>query len=100
MGMPAWISIVVQLTDKLSRIMQLTRKTLEGREASVRDETIKDTFLDSAVYSLLCIVLYEEWVKGGKIIELSRKSEIAIKMITEMNRMLNSMESRNDFCKT
>jgi len=30
-------------------------------------------------------------VKGGKVIELSRKSEIAIKMITEMNRMLDSI---------
>lgn len=91
MGIPAWMGIVVRLTDKLSRIMQLTRKTLEGREAAVKDETIKDTLLDAANYSLLCIVLYEEWVKGGKVIELSRKSEVAIKMITEMNRMLDSI---------
>jgi hypothetical protein len=90
-GIPAWISIVIRLTDKLSRIMQLTRKTLEGREASVKSETIKDTLLDTSIYSLLCIMLYEEWVKEGKVIELSRKSEIAIKMITEMNRMLDSI---------
>jgi hypothetical protein len=90
-GIPAWIGIVIRLTDKSSRIMQLTRKTLEGREASVKEESIKDSLIDNAVYSLLCIILYEEWVKGGKVIELSRKSEIAIKMITEMNRMLDSI---------
>lgn len=81
----------MRLSDKLSRIMQLTRKALEGREAAVKDETVKDTLIDLANYSILCTILYEEWVKGGKVIELSRKSEIAIKMITEMNRMLDSI---------
>jgi hypothetical protein len=90
-GIPAWIGIVVRLSDKLSRIMQLTRKALGGREAAVKDETVKDTLIDLANYSILCTILYEEWVKGGKVIELSRKSEIAIKMITEMNRMLDSI---------
>ena len=90
-GIPAWMGIVVRLSDKLSRIMQLTRKALEGHEAEVKDETIKDTLLDLSNYGVLCAVLYEEWVKGGKVIELSRKSEIAIEMITEMNRMLDSI---------
>jgi hypothetical protein len=85
------MGVVVRLSDKLSRIMQLTRKALEGKEAAVKDETVKDTLIDLANYSILCTILYEEWVKGGKVIELSRKSEIAIKMITEMNRMLDSI---------
>jgi hypothetical protein len=49
-GIPAWIGIVVRLSDKLSRIMQLTRKALEGREAAVKDETVKDTLIDLANY--------------------------------------------------
>ncbi|KKN61526.1 hypothetical protein LCGC14_0521140 [marine sediment metagenome] len=54
-GIPAWKGVIVRLTDKWSRITQLITK-----EAQVKDESIEDTLKDSAVYSLLAIVLKRE----------------------------------------
>jgi hypothetical protein len=80
------MGVVVRLSDKLSRIMQLTKKALEGRLAAV-----KGTLINLVNYSILCTTLCMEWVKGGKVMALSRKSDIAIKMITEMKHILDSI---------
>lgn len=60
-SIPAWIGCEVRLSDKYSRVIEATKKIIEGKELSVSDEKIEDTFLDLANYSLLCLVLYEEW---------------------------------------
>jgi hypothetical protein len=54
-GIPAWKGVLIRMSDKFSRIKQLSTKT-----ANVKDETITDTLLDLSVYCLLCIVLYNE----------------------------------------
>ncbi len=55
-GIPAWKGILIRLMDKWARLKTFAKKeTLE-----VKDESIKDTLMDSAVYSLLCIIIYEE----------------------------------------
>lgn len=54
-GIPAWKGVLIRMSDKFSRIKQLSVK-----EANVKDETITDTLLDLSVYCLLCIVLYHE----------------------------------------
>ena len=54
-GIPAWKGCLVRMSDKWSRITQLSKK-----EASVKSETIVDTLKDLAVYSLICTILYEE----------------------------------------
>ena len=54
-GIAPWLGVIVRLTDKWSRITQLATK-----EAQVTDESIEDTLLDNAVYSLLAIVLRRE----------------------------------------
>ena len=55
-GIPAWLGCLVRMSDKWSRITQLA----SGKEAQVKDEAITDTLRDLSVYSLLCIILYEE----------------------------------------
>lgn len=56
MGIPAWVGAAVRLQDKASRLEQFVKQ----RELKVKGESIKDTLMDNAVYSILAIVLYEE----------------------------------------
>jgi hypothetical protein len=58
-GIPAWKGVLIRITDKFSRVTQLG----SGKEAQVKDESIEDTLMDMAVYSLLAIVLLREGKK-------------------------------------
>ena len=60
-GLPAWKGVVVRMIDKWARIKQLTKKA----EYYGKDESMEDTLLDNAVYSLLCIVLRRERVRSA-----------------------------------
>jgi hypothetical protein len=51
-----WKGIVVRLGDKYFRL----KNFVKSGELKVKDESIIDTFKDTAVYSLLAIILYEE----------------------------------------
>lgn len=53
-GIPAWKGVLVRLTDKWSRIEQLA----SGKEP--KHESLRDSLIDNAVYSLLAILLLEE----------------------------------------
>jgi len=53
LGIPPWIGVVLRMGDKMSRLQQLTHKNAKVKES------IQDTLLDIAVYSLLAIELYE-----------------------------------------
>lgn len=56
MGIPAWKGAIVRLGDKFSRIQNFARReTLE-----VSSESIRDTLLDNAGYSLIALILFEE----------------------------------------
>lgn len=55
-GVEAWKGVVVRLQDKMSRLENFARKgTL-----LIKDESIKDTLTDMAVYAVLCRILYED----------------------------------------
>jgi len=54
LGIPAWKGVLVRMGDKWRRIVNLA-----GKE-DVGDEKLRDTLLDLAVYSLICIILLEE----------------------------------------
>jgi len=56
LGVPAWKGALIRLTDKLSRIIHVTK---QGK-SEVKDEKITDTFIDLANYALICLILYEE----------------------------------------
>jgi hypothetical protein len=55
-GIDAWKGIAVRLGDKYSRLMSFIQKG----ELKFNEENIKDTFLDTAIYSLIGLILYEE----------------------------------------
>jgi hypothetical protein len=61
MGLPAWKGIVVRITDKLARIQSFCKK----ESLEVKDESIEDTLLDMANYSLLCLIMYRETKTKG-----------------------------------
>ena len=53
-GVDPWRGVLVRLTDKWSRIEQLTT----GKEP--KNESLRDSLIDNAVYSLLCVLLLDE----------------------------------------
>lgn len=55
-GIPAWKGALIRTGDKFIRINNLA---LKGK-AAVKDETIIDTLIDMANYSLITAILYEE----------------------------------------
>ena len=52
---PAWKGTLVRMGDKWNRLLSLAK----GNPDMV-GETMKDTLMDMAVYSLICIILLEE----------------------------------------
>lgn len=59
MGIPAWKGCLVRISDKVSRLWSFAKK----EQYLVKDESVIDTAKDLAVYSLLMIILYEEFKK-------------------------------------
>ena len=53
-GVPAWKGVLVRLSDKWSRLEQLAG----GKQP--KNESIRDSLIDSAVYSLLAVLLLDE----------------------------------------
>jgi hypothetical protein len=51
-GVPAELGIMVRMSDKWSRICELSKK-----EAQVKDETVEDTLIDLSVYSLFSVLV-------------------------------------------
>jgi hypothetical protein len=54
MGIPAYKGVLVRLTDKWSRIKRLAN----GR--TPKHESLRDSLVDNAVYSLLAVILLDE----------------------------------------
>jgi hypothetical protein len=54
MGVPAFKGVLVRLTDKWSRIKRLAN----GRKPN--HESLRDSLVDNAVYSLLAVILLDE----------------------------------------
>jgi hypothetical protein len=55
-GIPAWQGSVIRMGDKYSRISNFIKKG----EFKFKEESIKDTLMDMAVYSLITMILFEE----------------------------------------
>ena len=53
-GCEPWRGVLVRLTDKWSRIRQLSR----GK--TPKHESLRDSLIDNAVYSLLAVILMDE----------------------------------------
>ena len=55
-GIPAWQGSVVRMGDKYARISNFIKKG----EFKFKEEGIKDTLMDMAIYSLITMILFEE----------------------------------------
>lgn len=53
-GVPAWKGCLVRIGDKMGRIEQLA----SGK--APKNESLRDSLIDTAVYSLLCILLLDD----------------------------------------
>ena len=51
-----FMGVMVRLQDKWSRLEEF----IKSGELMVKNESVKDTLMDNAVYSILAIILYEE----------------------------------------
>lgn len=55
-GISPWKGSVVRMGDKYARISNFIKKG----DLKFKEESIKDTLMDMAIYSLITIILYEE----------------------------------------
>ena len=63
-GVSAFRGILIRISDKYSRIKSLCKR--EGMEGEVKDESIEDTLLDMAIYSVLAIIMLREQRERGE----------------------------------
>ena len=61
-GIEPWRGVMIRLSDKWSRLESFCRQN----KLEVKDESIEDTLMDNAVYSLLAIILRREEPSGTK----------------------------------
>jgi hypothetical protein len=61
MGIPAWKGVVMRMTDKMARLMNLSNSG--GSEI---EGAIKDTFIDMAVYSGMGLIAFEDHLSGDR----------------------------------
>jgi len=57
-GIDPFMGVLVRLSDKWSRICSLAKK--KNMEGAVKDESIEDTLIDLANYSILALVIKKE----------------------------------------
>lgn len=75
-GIPAWKGCLVRITDKVSRIYNLTSKIENPDYADAfKMENLEDTLIDLANYSLLCLILLREAKKKGIYNKVFKKSD-------------------------
>ena len=69
LGIQPFVGVMVRLQDKWDRIISFITKG----ELKVKSESVKDTLMDNAVYSLLAIILLEEDEKPSSVREMTDK---------------------------
>ena len=69
-GISAWKGSVVRMGDKYARISNYIKKG----EFKFKEESIKDTLMDMAIYSLITMILFEE-EEANRIEQLNEDPE-------------------------
>lgn len=59
-GVPGWIGCMVRANDKMRRIQTFAQR------GSLANESVEDSLLDLAVYSVIGLVLYREAAHGNE----------------------------------
>ena len=60
LSLKPFLGVLVRLQDKWSRLEEF----VNSGQLMVKNESVVDTLMDNAVYSLLAIILYQEQLKG------------------------------------
>ena len=68
-GISPWKGSVVRMGDKYARISNYIKKG----DFKFKEESIKDTLMDMAIYSLITIVLYEEEMFNNHVQQFQEK---------------------------
>lgn len=58
-GVPAWVGGMIRLTDKVKRLQTFAQNGELANEGAV------DSFMDIAVYALICLILFEDEAQIG-----------------------------------
>lgn len=87
---PAFAGTAVRLSDKFGRVMHLTKKMLEGKDPAVLEEKITDTLLDLCNYSLIMIILVEEYLKKGRKPKVAPHT-VGFRMLSDINKAINHL---------
>lgn len=53
-GIPSWVGAMIRATDKIRRIQKY------AKSGHLANESVEDSFLDLAVYSIISLILYRE----------------------------------------
>ena len=65
-GIPTWVGIASsRITDKVSRILNFCKTD----ELKVKSESVEDTLVDLANYSIICLIAYRDHKKGKEPLE-------------------------------
>ena len=59
-GMPAWVGVQIRLDDKRNRIKGAIKKILKGEPIAMKNESLRDSFVDRIVYSIIALQLLDE----------------------------------------
>ena len=68
-----FLGVMVRLQDKWSRLEEFVK----SGKLMVKGESVKDTLMDNAVYSILAIILYEEQEKVDRTAQLEEDTDVA-----------------------
>lgn len=61
LGIPGWCGAILRNNDKQVRLQKAVRDTLDKGKPNLKNEGVKDSLLDQAVYAIIAYVMYEDW---------------------------------------
>lgn len=59
-GVPAWVGCMMRANDKMARIQGAAQQLASSGEVVMANESLEDSLLDMAVYSLIGLILFRE----------------------------------------
>ena len=62
--LPAWIGVQIRLDDKRNRIKGAIKKILKGKPVVMSNESLRDSFVDRIVYSIIALQLLDETMES------------------------------------
>jgi hypothetical protein len=54
-GVPAWVGTAIRMNDKMIRLKSM------AVNGALQNESVEDSLMDLAAYSILALILYREW---------------------------------------